>query len=258
MEFIEARQTGDLYHIHLNREKYFNAFNYGMLKELDHITDEINFNDTVKIVLFTSSGQKAFSSGADLKERVTLNESETMRNVSLISSVFDKISRLDPVTICKVDGLGFGGGMELILACDFSIAVKTAELGLTEVKWGIIPGGGGTQRLAKLTGMVKAREMILLSEKITAAEAEKYGIIYRTVNAEDLDNAVEDLIDRLKAQPKVALHAAKRAINDSLDHNVTQGIKVEQLHYLKTLKTYDRLEALNGFKEKRKPEFRDE
>ena len=258
MEYIETAQEGSVYRIHFNRERYFNAFNYGMLRELEQITEEIMNSDSVKVVLFTAAGKKAFSSGADLKERLALDENETMRNVRLISSVFDKISRLDPVTICKVDGLAFGGGMELILACDFAIAADTAELGLTEVGWGIIPGGGGTQRLAGLAGVNKAREMILLSEKISAADAEKYGIIYRMVKAGDLDEAVGNLMDILLSQPKVALHAAKRAINDSMEHSVSEGVQIERLHYLKTLRTYDRMEALNSFGEKRKPAFRDE
>ena len=145
----------------INRPEALNCFNYATLKELGELVEQIRVDKDVRIVIFTGAGDKAFSSGADLKERRTLTEAEVRRNVYKIRTVFQQIADLPQPTIAAVNGYAFGGGFELMLACDFRIAVRHAKMGLTETSWAIIPGAGGTQRLPRLIGEAKAKELIL-------------------------------------------------------------------------------------------------
>ena len=158
--------------------------------------DHIQFNSEVRVVIFTGAGEKAFSAGADLKERKSLTEAETRRNVKKIRDVFDKIANLPQPTIAAVNGYAFGGGFELLLACDLRIAVKYVKMGLTELQWGIIPGAGGTQRLPRLIGETKAKELIFTAEKITSEEAYHLGLLTKVVNGEELIAVSEELANK--------------------------------------------------------------
>ena len=165
-----------------------NAFNYDMLVELGQITESIRINPDIRVVIFTGSGDRAFSVGADLKERKTLTDAQVKRNIYKIGEVFTAIEGLPQPTIAMMNGFAFGGGMELALACDFRIAADTALMGLTETGLAIIPGAGGTQRLPRLIGEAKALELILTAKRMTAAEAHDYGVVTKVVAAENLDS----------------------------------------------------------------------
>jgi enoyl-CoA hydratase/carnithine racemase len=146
MKKVVFEISNHLAFVTINRPEQLNCFDYETLDELETIIEEIKLDKEIRAVIFTGAGEKAFSAGADLKERRTLNEKEVRRNVSKIRDVFTMIEELPQPTIAAINGYALGGGFELALACDFRYAVNKAKMGLTEVSWAIIPGAGGTQR----------------------------------------------------------------------------------------------------------------
>ena len=242
----------------LNRPEVLNCFNYETLKELGELVEEIHTNKDVRVVIFTGAGEKAFSAGADLKERKTLTEQEVRRNVNKIREVFNDISKLPQPTIAAVNGHSFGGGFELMLACDFRISVREAKMGLTEVSWAIIPGAGGTQRLPRLIGEAKAKELVLTARKLTAEQAYDYGILNDVVDREQLMEKSLELASEMMANGPIALQQAKFAINNGMSVDLQTGLAIEAKAYEITIPTKDRVEALEAFNEKRKPDFKGE
>ncbi|WP_026092333.1 enoyl-CoA hydratase-related protein [Calidifontibacillus oryziterrae] len=240
----------------INRPEVLNCFDYETLTHLGEIVDDIRTNRNVRVVIFSGTGDKAFSAGADLKERRTLTEEQVRRNVNKIRTVFNDISSLPQPTIAAVNGHAFGGGFELMLACDFRIAVSQATMGLTELKWAIIPGAGGTQRLPRLIGEAKAKELILTAKKVTAAEAYDLGILTKVVDANDsLITECLILVEQMMENGPIALEQAKYAINYGLGVDLQTGLAIEAKAYEMTIPTKDRLEALTAFSEKRTPIF---
>ncbi|TFB19533.1 enoyl-CoA hydratase [Filobacillus milosensis] len=239
----------------LNREEALNSMNYEMLCDLQERIKAIHVDSDVRVLIVTGAGEKAFSAGADLKERKTLNESEVRRNVKAIQDMTNSLAELPMPTIAAVNGYCFGGGFELMLACDFKIAVSNTQLGLTETSWAIIPGAGGTQRLPRIVGEMKAKELIFTSKKITASEALDLGILLKVVEKEKLMETCEALAgDMLKSGP-VAIKQAKYAINRGMSTDLQTGLAIEAKAYELTIPTEDRLEALQAFSEKRAPNF---
>lgn len=242
----------------INRPEALNCFNYATLKELGELVEQIRVDKDVRIVIFTGAGDKAFSSGADLKERRTLTEAEVRRNVYKIRTVFQQIADLPQPTIAAVNGYAFGGGFELMLACDFRIAVRHAKMGLTETSWAIIPGAGGTQRLPRLIGEAKAKELILTAKKINATEAMNYGILTSVVESNQLMEACHELANAILQNGPIAVQQAKFAINQGMNADLHTGLEIEAKAYEITIPTKDRIEALNAFAEKRSPQFKGE
>ena len=181
MKNIQLEMDQHIATVTINRPESLNAFNYETLRELGDTAESLKTNKDVRVVIFKGAGEKAFSVGADLKERKALSEQEVRRNVYKIGEVFHAIEKLPQPTIAAMNGHAFGGGMELALACDFRIAVTKAMMGLTETSLAIIPGAGGTQRLPRLIGEAKAMELILTARRLTAEEAYTYGILNNVV-----------------------------------------------------------------------------
>ncbi|MEH7235584.1 enoyl-CoA hydratase [Bacillus sp. JJ1562] len=240
----------------LNRPEALNCFNYKMLKELDEVVDHIRTNAEVRVVIITASGEKAFSVGADLKERKTLNEEQVRRNVYKIGEAFANIGDLPQPTIAAINGYAFGGGMELALACDFRISVEDTQMGLTETSLAIIPGAGGTQRLPRLIGETKAMELILTAKRISAVEAKEYGIVSSVVPREELMEASMKLANDMLKNGPLAIQQAKFAIKQGMNTDLHTGFKIERKAYEVIIPTEDRVEALAAFNEKRKPNFK--
>ena len=256
MELIRYEQKGNLAYVTLNRSGAMNAFNYDMLVELGQITEAIHINPDIRIVIFTGSGDRAFSVGADLKERKTLTDLQVKRNLYKIGEIFTAIDALPQPTIAMMNGYAFGGGMELALACDFRIAADSAVMGLTETGLAIIPGAGGTQRLPRLIGETKALELILTARRLTAAKALEYGILTSVTTAEDLIKVTADFADSILANGPIALQQAKFAIKQGMNADLQTGLAIERKAYELTIPTEDRIEALTAFAEKRKPIFK--
>lgn len=256
MEGIRYEQNGNLAIITLNRPDSMNAFNYEMLRELGQVAEAIRINPDIRVVIFTGAGEKAFSVGADLKERKTLTEQQVKRNIYKIGEVFSSIESLPQPTIAMMNGYAFGGGMELALSCDFRIAAHDITLGLTETSLAIIPGAGGTQRLPRLIGETKAMELILTARRLNAEEALSYGILTKVVAKESLLEETGKFADMMLANGPVALQQAKFAIKHGMNADLQTGLHIERKAYEMTIPTEDRVEALMAFSEKRKPQFK--
>ncbi|OCA89000.1 enoyl-CoA hydratase-related protein [Pseudobacillus wudalianchiensis] len=255
MSTVLYTKENNIAYVTINREKALNCFNYETLKHLQEVTDEISIDPEVKVVIFTGAGEKAFSAGADLKERKTLTETEVRRNVKAIRDVFNSIAALPQPTIAAVNGYALGGGFELMIACDFPIAVEGAMMGLTETSWAIIPGAGGTQRLPRLVGEMKAKELIFTAKKFTAEEGQQLGVVLKVVKKEELMTACEQLAADMMKNGPVALKQAKYAITQGMNTDLQTGLAIESKAYELTIPTEDRLEALQAFSEKRSPKF---
>ncbi|MET0785588.1 MAG: enoyl-CoA hydratase-related protein [Paenisporosarcina sp.] len=256
MEGIRYEQNGNLAIITLNRPESMNAFNYEMLRELGQVAEAIRINPDIRVVIFTGAGEKAFSVGADLKERKTLTEQQVKRNIYKIGEVFSAIESLPQPTIAMMNGYAFGGGMELALSCDFRIAAHDITLGLTETSLAIIPGAGGTQRLPRLIGESRAMELILTARRLNAEEALAYGILTKVVGKDSLLEETGKFADIMLANGPIALQQAKFAIKHGMNADLQTGLHIERKAYEMTIPTEDRVEALLAFSEKRKPQFK--
>ncbi|AXH99552.1 enoyl-CoA hydratase [Sporosarcina sp. PTS2304] len=256
MQNINYVLENSVAYVTLNRPSAMNALNFQLLCELEQVLEDIRIDSSIRAVVFRGNGEKAFSAGADLKERKTLTEAQVRRNVNKIGEVFILIDHLPQPTIAAINGIALGGGMELALACDFRVASESAILGLTETGLGIIPGAGGTQRLPRLIGESKALELILTAKRMTAQEALDYGVVTQITSADQLDNKVDTLLQSLLANAPIAIQQAKFSIKQGMNTDLHTGLAIERKAYEITLPTEDRIEALKAFAEKRKPIFK--
>ncbi|MED4553803.1 enoyl-CoA hydratase [Lysinibacillus capsici] len=241
--------------ITLSRPEAANAMSVQLLHELSDTLDQINGDPAVRVVLLTGAGEKAFCAGADLKERKGMSDRQVKQIVQLIGTTVAKVETLAQPVIAVLNGVAFGGGLELALACDLRIAATHVKLGLTETSLGIIPGAGGTQRLPRLIGLGKAKELIYTARRLSAKEAEKYGIIeYVYEGHEVLDKAQQLALEMAKNAP-LSLVQAKVAINQGVEVDLATGLKIESLAYSALIPTEDRLEGLLAFQEKRAPQY---
>lgn len=249
-------QQGHIGFIRLNRPEQLNALNFDMLAALGEVIESIGHRRReIRAVILAGEG-RAFCSGADLKERRTLSEDQVRRNVKRTRTVFTALERLPQPTIAAINGYAFGGGLELALSCDFRYAVREARMGLTEVSLGIIPGAGGTQRLPRLIGTSKAKELILTGRKITADEAYELGIVNGVAEGpEQLKEISEGIAAEMLANAPLAVYQAKRAIDQGMNADLATGLVLEAKAYEAVLPTRDRLEALEAFRDKRPPQF---
>lgn len=247
---------GPIGYIRLNRPEALNAFNYDMLVALGEIAETIKQNPRdIRVVILGGEG-RAFCAGADLKERITLDEQQVRRNVVKIREVFAAIERLPQPTIAAINGYALGGGMELALCCDFRYSIREAKMGLTEAGLGIIPGAGGTQRLPRLIGASKAKELILTARKISADQAFELGLLNGVADdREQLKEMSEGLAAEILANAPLAVYQAKRAIDEGINTDLDSGMDLEFKAYEAVIATKDRLEALEAFREKRSPRF---
>ncbi|HZN95779.1 MAG TPA: enoyl-CoA hydratase-related protein [Myxococcales bacterium] len=233
-----------------------NPISRALLAELGEGVARVSSSREVRVVILTGAGHRAFCSGADLKERATMSEAEVREFLDGLRRAFRAIETSDAVFIAAVNGSAFGGGTELALACDLRLAAPSAELGLTEVKLGIIPGGGGTQRLARLIGPGHARDLILTGRRVAAAEALSLGLVNRVSEEGKLIEDSAALAAEIAANAPVAVAAAKHAISEGLSLPLDDALRLELSHYEKVLGTEDRLEGLRAFAEKRPPAFK--
>src|SRR5262245_32533144 len=177
MSQIVVEERGDAHWVTLNRPEVRNALSRALNAELIELATELDRRDEVRIIVITGAGDKAFSAGADLKERKGVPAAESQSYIQAIGNAINGWGEIRKPTIAAMNGSAFGGGLELAMACDFRIAVEGSELGLTEVRLGIMPGAGGTQRLPRLVGEARAKEMILLGRRVSAAYALEIGLV---------------------------------------------------------------------------------
>jgi enoyl-CoA hydratase/carnithine racemase len=235
-----------------------NSLDRPTLAEGAKFIKNLHFDKDVRVVILTGTGNKAFCAGADLKEREGMSMSNVRQYIRTIRDTFTDIENLPMPVICAINGVALGGGLELALACDIRIASENAKLGLTEVTLGIIPGGGGTQRLPRLVGRGKAKEMLFLGQRITAPEAFDIGLINRITSEDKLMDVAIEVAEQIVNNPPIAVQQAKIAINRGMEVELAEGLEIESAAYEVCIPTKDRLEALAAFKEKRKPVFKGE
>lgn len=257
MAFILHEKENHVSTVTLNRPDAMNAFNYDTLLELERVVDTLMHDSSTYVVIFKGMG-KAFSVGADLKERKTLSDADVRRNVFKIGDVFSKVASLPQPTIAAINGYAFGGGMELALACDFRVMVEGTTVGLTETSLAIIPGAGGTQRLPRVVGEAKALELILTAKRISSEEAYEIGLATTLASSDQFDQDVALFAGRMLKNGPIALRQAKLAIKAGMNTDLQTGLLLERKAYEVTIPTQDRLEALEAFSEKRAPVFQGE
>jgi len=242
--------------IKLNRPQTLNAFNRETLIELDSLLEEIRRDDQIKVVVIIGEGEKSFSTGLDLKETSTLDEAAAKSLIELGQSIFRKIENFEKPVIAAINGYALGGGLELALACDMRIASENAKIGSTEVKLGLFPGWGGTQRLPKILGKGRASELILTGGMIDAKEAERIGLVNKVVPHDELTTTVSWTAGTIASNAPVAVREAKRLVKASFEVDITEGNKLEAEAIVKCLRTEDLKEGMKALFEKRNPQFK--
>jgi len=240
----------------LNRPDALNAFNKPLLLALNRELDRLQDDMSVRCVVLCGGGGRAFSAGADLKERKSMPADEVPAFVDLIGGTFQRIAECAIPFIAAVDGYAFGGGLEIALACDIRAVGSAAKMGLTETRLAIVPGAGGTQRLPRLVGVGRAKELILSGRRIDADEALAIGLAELDGREGGALAAAISCAEAIAACGPVAVRAAKDAIEGGFGRPLEAGLHHERECYDRTLNTEDRLEALAAFAEKRTPEFR--
>lgn len=242
--------------ITLNRADAANALSSNLLDELNDVITRIKKAENIRVVVITGAGEKAFSAGADLKERLSMSDAEVVHAVRYIGETISNIESLSVPVIAALNGVAFGGGLELALACDIRIAATNITVGLTETSLAIIPGAGGTQRLPRLIGIGQAKRLIYTASRIDAQEALSIGLVEQVVTAEQLHIESLHIAKQIVQNGPIAVRQAKIAINKGMQADLETALEIEHLSYQGTIKTEDRLEGLRAFREKRKPEYK--
>ena len=241
--------------IYLNRPERLNALNMEMIKELSQVLDELELNDKVRVLIITGTG-RAFSAGADITAFQGVTPFLGAVYVRRFQELFNKIELYTKPVIAALNGYTLGGGLELSMACDFRIASELAELGQPEINLGLIPGAGGTQRLPRLIGEGKAKEIIYTGERIPAKEALNLGLVNKVVPHDELLNEARRFALKLSEKPPLALLAAKYAVKFGLESNLWSGLALESSLFGLLFSTEDFIEGVSAFLEKRKPKFK--
>lgn len=242
--------------ITFNRPKALNALNSALLREFSQALDEIQADEDIRVLILTGAGEKAFVAGADITELAACDSLSGKLFAKTGQDVINRLPQLPIPVIAAVNGYALGGGTEVALACDFVYAAETAVFGLPEITLGIIPGFGGTQRLARLIGINRAKEMIYTGKMVPAAEAEKIGLVNRLCPAADLAQEVRKTAEAIAAKGKVALRAAKEAVNRGINVDLATGCAIEIDAFAVCMASEDAKEGTTAFLEKRKPVFK--
>jgi enoyl-CoA hydratase len=239
-----------------NRPKVLNALNARTIEELDECVRGLGEDSAVGAVIFTGAGEKAFVAGADITELARYSPQQAQECAQRGQGVFGRIERLGKPTIAAINGYALGGGCELALACSMRIASTTARLGQPEVKIGIIPGYGGSQRLPRLIGKGMALEMILSGEPLAAEEALRWGLVNRVVAPEELMPAARALAGKILANGPLAVRYSLEAVNQGAEQPLDQGLFLESAMFGVVFATEDMREGTEAFLEKRAPKFK--
>ncbi len=240
----------------ITRPRALNALDRETTQDLGAAFDELSNDDSVRAIILTGSGGKAFSAGADIGELNALeNGAAGFERSAEVHAIFHAMNAMSKPIIVAVNGYALGGGCELALAGDIIIASDNAQFGLPEVGLGIIPGYGGTQRLPRLIGRVRALDMILTGRRMTASEAFECGLVSKVVPLTDLLPAATDIARAIEAKAPLAVAMAKRAVYEGLDLSLSDGSDLEARYFALAVDTMDRREGMSAFVEKRSPQW---
>ena len=239
----------------LDRPEALNALSFAILAEISDAFDDIAASDA-RALIVTGAGAKAFCAGADIKELRNRSLMEQKRGSEFGQAVFAKLDTLPMPSVAAINGYAFGGGLELALACTFRIAARSARMGQPEIKLGLIPGYGGTQRLPRVVGEARALELILTGRAVDAEEALRIGLVHRLTEDDALEAAI-GFAREVTGHSLPVLGFARAAVRRAFDLPLTEGLKVEAELGTLAFQTRDAEEGMAAFADKRKPDFRD-
>ena len=254
---VERRDDGIIV-VTINRPERMNALDRPTLAAGRELIRDILYDKKARVLIVTGVGGKAFCAGADLKEREGMTMDQVRQYIAYIRDTFTEIENLPIPVIAAINGFALGGGLELALACDIRIAAKGARVALNETSLGIIPGGGGTQRLSRLVGRGVAKELVLTARWVSAQEAMDIGLVNHVVDDDKLMDKAIEVASQIIANGPIAITQAKFVINRGVELPLVEALRLESEAYEVCIPTKDRLEALAAFKEKRKPQFKGE
>ena len=252
-EYVLVTKDGPVAVVTMNRSQQLNALSFGLVKDLSLAMQELDQDGEVRAIILTG-GEKVFAAGADIKEMVALGPFDEPVQQRL--AYRDRINLISKPVIAAVNGFALGGGCELAMSCDIIIASENARFGQPEVNLGIIPGSGGTQRLTHLIGKHRAMELILTGDFLTAADAERLGLVNRVVPGELVLEEAKNVGRKIAAKPVLAVRAAKQAVLKAANATLDEGLDCERKSFYLLLSSEDRKEAMTAFLEKRKPELK--
>lgn len=251
---IILKEDNEIGMIIINRPELRNALNTDTLLEIETALDQLRSNEEVRVVIFTGAGEKSFAAGADISQ---LNKRTMIEALQPnMTATYRKVEDYEKPTIAAINGFALGGGLELALACDIRIASLHAKMGLPEVGLGIIPGAGGTQRLTRIIGKGKAMDLILTGDIITAEEAEKWGLVSRTVPQDELIETAREYARKISLKGPLALRLVKAAVNRGADIEMETALYLEKLTQTILIGSEDKKEGTQAFLEKRLPVFK--
>jgi len=253
-EFIRLDISDGIGTIRLDRPP-MNALNVQVQEELREAAKQATTSDEIKAII-VYGGQKVFAAGADIKEMAGMGYAQMAARATELTSAFDALARVPKPTVAAITGYALGGGCELALACDWRVAAADAKLGQPEINLGVIPGAGGTQRLSRLVGPAKAKDIIMTGRFVDAGEALSIGLVDRVVPADDVLEAATAMARKFVNGPSVALRAAKQAIDGGLEMDLASGLAWESQLFAALFATEDKVEGMAAFVEKRKPTFK--
>ncbi|HKG20466.1 MAG TPA: enoyl-CoA hydratase-related protein [Blastocatellia bacterium] len=255
LENVLIEKRGRVAIVTVNRPDKLNALNTQTRYDILAAFDELQADDEVRVVVLTGAGEKAFIAGADISEFAGMT-AVRQRDVMRGRRAFDAMEDFPKPVIAMINGFALGGGCELAMACDIRIASTRAKLGQPEIKLGIIPGGGGTQRLTRLIGEGKAMELTLTGDMISAEEAERLGLVNHVVPPEELEVKTMELANKIAEMSPVALAMAKQAVKNAARLDLRAGLDAEVDLFALCFSSEDKEEGVRAFLEKRKPEFK--
>ena len=256
MDNVKTENRDGILVITIDRPKVLNALNAQTVAEIGEAFEAARNDDSVRCVILTGAGEKAFVAGADINELATMNPITGKAVAERGQRIFNAIERFPKAVIAAVNGFALGGGCELALACHIRIASEKAQLGLPEVSLGIIPGYGGTQRMARLLGKGKALELILTGDRITAVDAERIGLVNKVVPADQLMSAAEELARKIMSRGPLAVRCAIEAVMSGSEMPFAEGQTLEATLFGLLASTDDMREGMAAFLEKRAADFK--
>jgi enoyl-CoA hydratase len=242
--------------ITLNRPEALNAFSKDVVEEILHALEDVKTDEAVRVVVLTGAGEKAFSAGADIKAMVGMTALKARELSFMGEKLCVGLENLEKPVIAAINGYALGGGLEVAMSCDLRIAAENAKMGQTEINIGLIPGWGGTQRLTRLVGMTKAKELVFTGRIIDAKTAEQIGIVNMVVPADKFRETVSQFAKDLASKAPVALKVAKALINKGSDIGLESALALEREGFGVVGSSEDLKEGVSAFTEKRKPVFK--
>lgn len=255
MSLCDLSRDGSALVLRLNRPESRNALSLALLDAMMASIDAIAADPEARVAVITGVDAASFCAGADLKERRTMTEDQVRQTVAQIRRVVEAVAALPIPVVAAIRGVALGGGLELALACDVRFAAEDALLGLVETRLAIIPGAGGTQRLSRLIGAARAKELIFSGRRLSGSEALEWGVVEHVEASDGVIPAAMDLAREIGEGGPVAVRQAKLAINRGIERSLEEGLAIEREAYEAVIGTRDREEGLRAFAEKRKPMY---